>query len=252
MSILETISKPASKPAIVTIAGDAGVGKTSLAATWQDPVFIRAEDGMQSIPEERRPQAFPVVGSPDDLWSQITALIREEHDFKTLVIDSVTALEALFIDHVVETDPSKPKSINQALGGYGAGLRKVAAMHLRLRKAAGILRDRKGMAVVFIAHTDIETIDPPDGTSYTRWSLRLNRRSQQAYVDDVDLVGMLALETYRRTSQGGKPDKAFSDGTRYLLIKSSAAHVSKNRFGITEDLVVEQGKNPLAGIVPGI
>jgi hypothetical protein len=249
MSLLLSVEKPKTQPAIVTIAGDAGVGKTSLAALWPKPIFIRAEDGMQSIPDARRPDAFPVLTSVDDLWNQLKALISEEHGYKTLVVDSVTALESMFILNVVETDPNKPKSINQALGGYGSGMRAVASMHQRVRKAAGMLR-AKGMAVVFIAHTDVETVDPPDGSPYTRMSLRLSTRSQQAYIDDVDMVGLLALETYRRRTEG-RTDKAITSGERVLMCMASAAHVSKNRYGITEPIAVSTGINPLSGIIPG-
>jgi len=250
MSLLDTISKPADKPAIITVAGEAGVGKTRFAGTFPKGIFIRAEDGMQSIPDAERPDAFPVVTSPDDVYNQLSTLIKEEHDYKTLVIDSVTALEAVFIKHVVDTDPKEPKSINQALGGYGAGLRKVAAMHARVRKAAGILRDKRGMAVVFIAHTDTETIDPPDGEPYTRLSLRLGSRSMQPYVDDVDAVGMIAIERFIRGDDDG-PGKATTSGQRILKMQSSVAHVSKNRFGIEKEILLNEGENPLAGIVPG-
>ncbi len=245
------VKKPEDKPVIMTVAGEAGVGKTRFSATFPDPIFIRAEDGMQSIPKNERPDAFPIVKTVEDLWAQLNTLIKEEHAYKTLVIDSVTALESIFIDHVVQTDPNNPKSINQAIGGYGAGLRKVAAMHQRVRKAAGILRDKKGMAIVFIAHTDTETIDPPDGTPYTRLALRLGKRSMQPYVDDVDAVGMLALESFRRQTEEGKADKATTSGQRVLMMKSSVAHVSKNRFGIEHDILVPAGENPLSGLVPG-
>lgn len=255
MSILSTAQKPKNKAAIVTIAGEAGVGKTRLAATWPNPIFIRAEDGMQSIPFECRPDAFPLISTVEDvpnLWRQLMALLNEEHEYKTLVIDSVTALESLFIEETVASDPKKPKSINQALGGYGAGLRKVASDHYRVRKAAGLLRDKKGMHIVFLAHTDTETIDPPDGDSYTRLSLRLGSRSQQPYVDDVDVVGMLRLQSYRRGAKvDDRPVKAFSDGTRTLSLATSVAHVSKNRFGISEDLIISEGENPLLGIIEG-
>ena len=46
MSILAQAGKPADIPIICTITGDAGVGKTRLAATFPDPIFIRAEEGI--------------------------------------------------------------------------------------------------------------------------------------------------------------------------------------------------------------
>lgn len=247
MSILNQAAKPADRAIICTITGDAGVGKTRLAATFPKSVFIRSEDGMQSIPADERPDALPVVTKVEDLWAQFTALINEEHDYQSVVLDSVTALERMFINHVVDSDPKKPKSINQALGGYGAGLQAVAAMHQRVRKAAGLL-NAKGIHVVFIAHADTVTVELPDQDPYTRYDLRLGKRSVAPYVDDVDLVGYLKLETH--TTGDGERKKAISDGTRILVTYTTAANVSKNRYSITDDLEVPEGQNPLMGIVP--
>ena len=250
MSILSTIAKPSNRPVIATILGDAGLGKTSLAATFPNPIFIRAEDGLQAIPEESRPDAFPVVTKADDLWSQLKALIAEEHDYQTLVIDSVTALERLFIENIVESDPKNPKSINQALGGYGAGLNAVAALHGRVRKACGILNTNKNMHIVFIAHADTETIDLPDGEPYTRYSLRLGKKSTACYVDEADIVGFIKLNTFLKGD--GEKKKAISDGTRLLSVTATAANVSKNRYGITEDLTVIQNENPFTPYITGL
>ena len=249
MSYLSKISKPADRPVVATILADAGMGKTSLAATFPKPIFIRAEDGLQAIPEADRPDAFPVIESADELWKQLAALINEEHEYKTLCVDSVTALERLFIQDVIDTDPKKPKSINQALGGYGAGMAAVAQMHQRLRKAAGMLVDR-GMNVVFIAHADMETVELPDADPYTRYSLRLGKKSVAPYTDDVDLVGFLKLVTF--TMGDGERKKAISDGSRVLVTYATAANISKNRHGITEDIVVELGKNPLVPFVKSL
>lgn len=243
MSLLSMVSKPANRPIITTICGDAGLGKTSLASSFPDPIVIRAEDGLQSIPEAQRPDAFPVIQKESDLWEQITALLKEDHQYRTLVIDSVTALERLFIQHVIDSDPKKPRSINQALGGYGAGLGAVATMHHRVRKACGLLNERKNMNVVFVAHADTETLELPDQDPYTRYNLRLGKKSAAPYVDDSDLVGFLKLETF--TTGDGERKKAISDGTRVLVTYATAANVSKNRFGIKEDLTVKQGENPL-------
>ena len=250
MSMMDSISKPADRSVIVTICGDSGMGKTTLAATFPSPIVIRAEDGLQAIPVDQRPDAFPVIHKEEELWQQLAALVTEQHEYKTVIIDSVTALERLFVQHVIDSDSKKPRSINQALGGYGAGLSAVAAMHQRVRKACGILNERKGMHVVFVAHADTETIELPDQDAYTRYNLRLGKKSVAPYVDDSDVVGFLKLETF--TSGDGERKKAISDGTRILITYATAANVSKNRFGITEELHVTAGQNPLTPYIPSL
>ena len=250
MSLLNSMSKPKDRAVIVTLCGDSGLGKTSLAATFPKPIVIRAEDGLQAIPSAQRPDAFPLVQSNDDLWEQFKTLLQEDHDYQTVVIDSVTALERLFMQHVIDSDPKKPRSINQALGGYGAGLQAVATLHQRVRKACGLLNERKNMHVVFVAHADTETIELPDQDPYTRYSLRLGKKSVAPYVDDSDLVGFLKLETF--TTGDGERKKAISDGTRVLVCYATAANVSKNRYGIEQDIIVPKGTNPLVNIIPSL
>ncbi len=248
---LKGVSKPVDRPLVGTICGDSGIGKTVLACSFPNPIVIRAEDGLQSIPLESRPDAFPILQSADDLFGQLLQLIKEDHNYKTCIIDSSTALDRMFVQHIVDSDPKKPKSINHALGGYGAGLNAVASMHSRVRKACAILNEQKGMHVLFIAHADTETMELPDEEPYTRYSLRLNKKSVPYYVDDVDLVGFLKLETHTMGEEGERK-KAISDGTRILVSYTTAANVSKNRYGITEDLEVAEGVNPLVEYVPAL
>lgn len=242
MSVLDQISKPKPRPLAATIIGEAGLGKTSLAACFPKPIFIRAEDGLKSITSSPMPDAFPVLKTVEDLWPQLWALAKEEHEYGTVVIDTVSTLDTLFTDWVVETDPNKPKSINQALGGWGAGMNMVASQHRRLRKGCEYLLDR-GMNVVFLSHADTSTISPPDGNQYTRYTMRMHEKSMQPYIDNVDVVGFLRLETF--TKGDGDVKKAISTGDRQLVCHAMAANVSKNRFGIVEPLEVKLGENPL-------
>jgi AAA domain len=244
MSVLSTITKPASRPPIITICGDAGTGKTSLAATFPKPIFIRAEDGMNSIAEDQRPDAFPVVTDSETLFDQLMALVKEDHDYSTLVIDSVSRLEEVFVSEILAND-KRAKGINQALGGYGNGPSAVAAMHGRVRRAAGVLNEKRHMAIVFISHADFETMRPPDMDDYSRHSLRLMPKSLPHYVDDVDLVGFVRLSSALRGNDGDRK-KIVSDGTRELVCSATAASVAKNRFHITQALPFNEGENPLA------
>lgn len=254
--IMSTIAKPLDRAVMVTVCGDAGMGKTSFAATFPKPIVIRAEDGLQAIPADKRPDAFPVLGGAkaqdavDQLWAQMIALLQQDHEYETLVIDSVTALERLFVAAVLESDP-KAKSINQALGGYGAGMSAVASMHQRVRKAAGLLNTRKNMHIVFVAHADIETMRLPDTDDYMRYSLRLPSKSLPPYVDDVDVVGFIRLETFTKGDDGERK-KAISTGDRQLIVHATASNVSKNRFHIVDPLDLPEGVNPLAAFVPSL
>ncbi len=249
MSLLEQIVKPDDRAVIATLTGEPGVGKTTLAATFPKPIFIRVEDGLQAIPHDIRPDAFPVITKPDDLWDQLKSLIKEDHDYKTVVIDSVTQLEQLFGLHIVESDIKKPKSLAQAMGGYGAGYVAVGALHGRVRKAAQMLND-KGMHVVFIAHSDISTVELPDSDPYSRYDLRLHKKSMPHYVDNSDLVAYVKLQMF--TQGDGERKKAISTGQRLAVCYTGAAQISKNRFGITEDLPVEQGVNPFTNHITGL
>lgn len=256
MSILGSIEKPKDRPPIITICGDAGAGKSRLAATFPNPIFIRAEDGMQSIPAAERPDAFPVLRGPHAqevvaaLFDQLIALLREPHDYQTLVIDSVTALDELFTSEALEKD-GKAKTLASALGGYGAGIQYVAGQHHRVRKAAQLLNERRGMTVVFVAHADIETMRLPDQDDYQRWSLRLPPKSLPAYVDFPDMVGFIRQVSVIRGAEGERK-RAISSEDRELIVHSGAAQISKNRYGITEPLDVPEGTNPLLGLIPGL
>lgn len=251
MSVLRTISKPQPRPPIITILGDAGTGKSSLAASFPNPVFLRAEDGLNRIEKSLdAPDAFPVITEAAGVWEQLMALLNEDHSYDTLVIDSVTKLEELFIREILETD-KRSKGINQALGGYGNGPAAVASQHSRIRKAAAALNARKGMAVVFIGHADLETMRLPDCDDYQRYSLRLMSKSIAPYVDDVDLVALVRLTSALRGDEGERK-KVVSDGSREIVCHATAASVTKNGLGITEPLDFAPGTNPLLAAMAGI
>ena len=250
MSILEQASVPEMGAQIITICGDAGVGKSSLAATFPKPIFIRAEDGVARIPQSIRPSALPVVRGDDAFWDQMKALIHEEHEFKTCVIDTISALDRIFVAAILKQD-GRAKSLNSALGGYGAGFSALAAKHQQVRNAAEMMRIKRGMNVVFLAHTEIGRVSPPDADDYTRYSLRMTHdKSLPPYLDDVDAVGFLRQRVVIKGDEGERK-KAISGDERELVMHLTASNVSKNAYGITDPMPVEIGTNPLAPFVKG-
>lgn len=258
MTSLSAAKKPSTKsPLIMTIYGPAGSGKTSMACTFPNAFMIRTQGEQlpRDIPEDQLPDCLDPIGSKTkdnngknvwdekELFDQLMALLREEHDYKTLIIDSVTGLEDLFIKSVVENDPKNPKSIVQAQGGYGAGRASVRAKHSRVRSAAELLRDRKGMTVVFLAHVEVDKIDLPDTDPYSSYSLQLHKESAPIYINSCDVVAFMKQEVFVTGDEDG-PKKARTSGNRVLSIDLTPSNVSKNRLGIQGDIQIVKGENP--------
>lgn len=255
MSILDRAAKPEREPFVGTIVGVQGTGKTTLACTFPKLIMIRTqgEKPPQDIPDDQVPETIE-ISSSEELWDILKALHQEDHDYKSVAFDTATGLDSLFTADVLKADPNA-RGLNQSHGGYGNGASMVTAMHMRVRRAAEALRKNRGMNVVFLAHAEIADVTPPDGDPYSTYTLRLPKKSMAPYLDSVDCVGFLKQERIVRGAveakgeRGAKPGRAISSGDRVLVTYLTPASASKNRYGITEDLPVEKGKNPLAKFV---
>jgi len=235
------------RPVIATFFGEGGMGKSTLAAMFPKPVFIRTEDGTASLAGNDDVALFPLASSSQDVLDQIEALATQEHDFKTLVLDSITQLATMIEHEIVAADP-KAKSINQAGGGYGAGYNTAAEKHRQVREWAGALAYERGMNVVFIGHADTETLDLPDMDPFARYTVRMHKRSLPHYTDNVDLVALIRLKTYVRGD--GDKKRAISTGDREIICFPQASSVTKNRFNITQPLPFTfEGGNPFEAFV---
>lgn len=240
---LSTLSRPkADRPIICTLFGEGGMGKTTLAAMFPKPVFIRTEDGTASLVGNEDVSLFPVAQTYQDVLDAIEALATQEHDYKTVVLDSITQLATLIEAEIVAADP-KAKSINQAGGGYGAGYNTAAERHRQVREWMGALAYEQGMNVVFIGHADTETLDLPDMDAFGRYTVRMHKKSIPHYTDNVDLVAFIRLKAFTRGD--GDKKRAISTGEREIICYPQASSVTKNRFGVTQPIAFTfDGGNP--------
>lgn len=267
---LTSLTKPLSKPPIITIVGTPGVGKSTLGALFPNPIFIQAEEGssvFDSWPEEDKPTVFPVlpranakekISTLEALKDQLRALIKQDHDFKTLVLDSVTSLHNLF-EHEV-ADAYGVDNVADAAGGFHKGYLVVKEYHQEIKSACDYLRDKKGMTIVFLAHAGVEKVkNRPDADEYSVYSLDMNKQSVSVYVALVDAVLYLRQEEFVKGTQTDKKGvttkfgKVVQTGER-ILVTSGDGRIgfvnAKSRYPMDAEVPVPIGENPLLKLIP--
>lgn len=242
---------PPSLPMMATIYGSHKVGKTELEASFSsgdvtnpDLIIMAFESPGPTIAGRKDIRITPVINKFEDAMSFLRWLYANPGNFKTLGIDTITRMSKVFETEIIASDPKKPQGMGAAHGGYGKAYGILSEMHGKIVQACEALRRDKGFNIVFVAHADIGKFSPPDGETYNVYELDMHEDSASHFLNNSDIIGFLDQKTLTREGDDGRIKVASTD-QRILKVKSSAAHVSGNRYGITDDLIVEKGVNPL-------
>ena len=231
MSLISSITKGReAQPPRIMIYGSEGVGKSTFAALAPNPVFVQTEDGLSEIDCSK----FPLAKSFDDVVLQLQAVRDEQHDYGTVVIDSLDWLERLVWDRVCAD--YGVKSIEKADGGYGKGYVHALTYWRQIVSLLNDIRARKGMAVILIAHAAVERFEDPEHAAYDRYTPRLHKAACSLVCEWVDAV-LFASRRMRVDSTTGKAAPVGADGgERILRTNGSPACIAKNRFGLPTEL----------------
>ena len=272
MSYLSQVKKATPQAPVVTIVGFAGSGKSSLAGLFPNPIFIQAENAstvFETMTQDAQPCFMPQLSVPnakrniktsEELLAQLRELITEQHDFKTVVIDTITSLNVLFEQEVVAFNEKEVNNIGEAAGGFNKGYLVVASPHAKLLSACEHLRKR-GIAVVFLAHSGVVKVKnrPDVGAEYTAFTLDMNDKSRQLYVGNSDAVLYLKARDFvsgneeNRKGQTTKFGRVTNTGERVLITSSDGTigYIdAKNRYNLPDEIEVNKGENPLIALIP--
>ena len=271
MSYLAQIKKATPQAPVITIVGFAGAGKSTLAGLFPSPIFIQAENAtsvFETLAEDLQPAFMPQlptasaqrnIRTSDVLLAQLRELATADHPFKTVVIDTITALNLMFEAEVVEFDEKNATNIGEAAGGFNKGYLVVAGLHAKLRNACEHLRKR-GITVVFLSHTGIVKMkNRPEAGEYTAYTLDMPEKSRSIYVGSSDAVLYLKAREFiagheeNRKGQTTKYGRVTNTGERVLITSSDGTigYVdAKNRYSLPDEIDVNKGENPLLALIP--
>ena len=176
-------------------------------------------------------------------------LATEEHEYRTLVIDTLDWMEPLCWDHICSAGGKQ--SIEDF--GYGKGYTSALEEWRKLLSRIDHLRTSKGMHVVALAHAWIRPFQNPLGDNFDRYELKLHNRAAGLWKEWIDAVLFAVYEDFTRKQGDHGKAKAVTTGARIIHTQRHPAWDAKTRYAVPEQLAldwddfwgaVQHGTNP--------
>lgn len=215
----------------IVIYGPEGIGKSTFAAQFPDPLFIDTEGSTKRLDVRR----FPKPTS----WEMLKNEVREAINgrlCKTLIIDTFDWAEQLCIGSIC--------SAHQKEGiedfGYGNGY---VYEKEEIAKFLNLLQEvvDSGIHVVLTAHAQIRKFEQPDELgAYDRWELKLGKKTSSQISPLVkewaDMVFFANFKIYAvAVDKEGKKHKA-QGGERVMYTSHHPCWDAKNRDGLPAEM----------------
>ena len=216
-------------PPRICIYGTHGIGKSTIASQFPEPIFISTEDGIDGLDVT----SFPKATHVNDVVESIKTLIKEEHEFKTVVVDTVDWLvEPLVVEDVENTHDAKDLA-------YGKGQMLVAESFREILQGLDALRRKRNMNVVLLAHANIVKFESPMTEPYDRYTPKLPNRCNALLQEWVDVLGFAAFKVIIKKADAGfnkEVTRGVTTGERLLHLVENPAYLAKNRYSCPDNI----------------
>ena len=212
----------------VVLYGPEGIGKSTFASKFPEPVFIDTEGSTRHMDVARLPKPSS--------WNLLMSAVKYVRDnpsvCKTLIIDTLDWAEALCTQHVCDT--AQKKGVEDF--GYGKGYVYVAEEFGRLLNLLDEIIDR-GINVLGTAHAKMRKFEQPEETgAYDRWEMKMSKNLAPLVKEWSDA---LLFANYKiltvRSGEDKKTVKA-QGGRRTMYTAHHPCWDAKNRWGLPEEV----------------
>ena len=226
-------------PLKVVLYGTEGIGKSTFASRFPDPLFIDTEDSTKNLDVAR-------FDKPTS-WSMLMQQIKYTKDnpdiCKTLVIDTADWAEQLEIEDLCAR--KKWSGIEDA--GYGRGYQYSAEEFGKMLNALNEVI-AVGINVVVTAHACLRKVELPEEMgSFDHWEMKTSKKVAPMLREWADMVLFANYETIVVTTDS-KKNKA-QGSRRVMYTEHHACWDAKNRAGLAPKLPFDYAE--IAAVIEG-
>lgn len=229
-------------PVKTVLYGPEGIGKSTFASHFPNPVFIDTEGGTKRLNVARLPQPT----SWAMLLDEVAEVRKGSVPCSTLVLDTADWAERLCIQAVCAR--AKVNGIEDF--GYGKGYTYVKEEFSKLLDALEEVLNA-GHNVVVLAHAAITKFEQPDAVgNYDRWSMKTSKQVAPLLQEWCDMLLFANYKTVvEKAGSGPNAKNKASGGKRVLYTTHHACWDAKNRFDLPEEVPFDYAS--IAHCLPG-
>jgi len=226
------------------VYGVEGIGKTTFAAQFPDPLFIDTEGGTAHMDVKRLPKPDAWI----ELLSEVDWVYNHPDCCKTLVIDTADWAERLCNEAVCAMN--KVESIETF--NYGKGYVFAQEEFGRLLDKLELVR-KQGIHILIVAHAMMRKFEQPEELgAYDRWELKLSKKIApmvREWVDALLFVNYKVLVVNVDNKGAAKGKNKVQGGKRVMYTAHHSCWDAKNRFGLPEE--AEFSYEVIRGVIEG-
>lgn len=229
--MLNVTSGIVARPVKCCVYGVEGIGKSTFASKFPDPLFFDLDKGTARLNVKRVTdiQSWPqLMQSVEEVWKN-PGLCR------TLVIDTADAAERLCISHICAKKEKSGIEDFSYGSGYSYLVEEFARFLLHLETCV-----TQGINVVILAHAVLKTITMPEEMGqYDHWELKLSTKTTNKVAPLVkEWADMLFFANYETilVEDGKLKKKKAMGGKRMMWTSHTTFADAKNRFGLPEKM----------------
>lgn len=207
---------------MIYIFGVPGVGKSTLCASADTPLFLDCEGGVSRIDADKTPR----INTMAELKEAINYAYKS--DYKTIIFDTIDVVEEILRKQVLVDNGWKTLETP----GFGKGGAVYAEYVAAFLRGVESLKER-GKNVIWVGHDQIKTHAAPDTDAYDRYIPKLHKGIVGLFVGRCDGVFFVQHETIARASKSDDDRvRGVGTGKRVIRTQESAAWIAKNRFNL--------------------
>lgn len=227
------------EPRKAMIYGVGGIGKTTWATSWPDPILLSAEGGGSGM----KCKGFSKVASTMDIFrEQIDFIENGNHSCQTLVIDPINWIERFKHQEIAA---SKGKATIKDCGFADDGYLLAVPWWDTLIQTLERIRVRRQMHQVLVAHADKTSFIHPEHGKYEYFSPKMHPSAWSMLVEWCDDVLFACFPMVTKTDSTDTSKKqsrrlAVSAGDRVVYTTQSPTRIAKNRLrGCPEEISLD-------------